>query len=442
MIDSKVKKLLNFKKKGVIFFLLLGIAGLGGMWYFLFLSSPLEESLIIYPFDFPPSPPPLRLISGQIQRGQTLSSALKSQNLSALEIETICQHLKKFTDLRRIKPGDSYKIELTAEGKFIRFSLATSPVDVFQVSMDSAGKWASQRVEVPIEKYWTLVSGEITSNLFTAMNDLQEGDQLVLDFADIFAAEIDFHSDPQPKDRFRLLVEKYYSGNTFIKYGRILYASYQSKKNTYQAIYFAPRGLKGDYYTPQGESVHKAFLKSPLKFTRISSHYTSRRHHPILGGVRPHYGVDYAAPVGTPVWAVADGIVTFCGWNQGFGKQVIIKHSRGYKSMYGHLSRFAPGIRKGKIVRQKQIIGYVGATGLATGPHLDFRLIKNNVFRNPLKEISPRAASLPKDQLPLFQKFRDCLEQWLAKGEKYRLVDSFTSWEKEHRDAGCHSKGN
>ncbi len=404
---------------------------LGGLWYLFFRHSPPEKSLVIYPFDFPPSPPLLQVFSGQIKRGETLSSALKKlAKLSASEIEAICQQLQKLTNLHRLKDGDSFQLELNEEGKFVKFTLTVSPIEIFRVTRDPTGKWVSERVEVLIDKYWTYAAGEITSNLFSAMNNLQEEDQLVLDFADIFAAEIDFHSDPQPNDQFQIIVEKYYTGKTFVKYGRILYAAYQSRTRQLEAIYFAHRA-GGGYYTPQGESLNKVFLKSPLKFSRISSAYTSRRRHPILGGIRPHYGVDYAAPPGTPVWAVADGVVIFCGWNKGFGKQVVIKHARGYKTMYGHLSRFAPGLKKGQKVRQKDVIGYVGSTGLATGPHLDFRLVKNNVFRNPLKEISPRAAPLPQKEIPSFMEFKKSLKQWLATGEMKRLITTFSSRERK-----------
>ncbi len=437
----KNKIYLNSKKKLFLYIFLSAIILLGGVWFIFFRHYyPPENSLAIYPFDFPPSPPLPQIFSGQIRRGESLSAALKKlPKLSPSEIEAICQQLKKMTNLRRLKPGDSFQLELNWEGKFVKFSLTTSPVDIFQVTLDKSGKWIGEKKDVLIDEYWTQVSGEITSNLFSAMNDLQEEDQLVLDFVDIFAAEIDFHSDPQPNDRFQIIVEKYYTGKTFVKYGRILYAAYQNRSRKVEAIYF-PTSEGGGYYTPQGESLNKAFLKSPLKFTRISSTYTSRRHHPILGGFRPHYGVDYAAPLGTPVWAVADGVVSFCGWNKGYGNQVVINHSRGYKTMYGHLSRFAPGLKKGKKVRQKEVIGYVGSTGLSTGPHLDFRLLKNNVFRNPLKEISPRAAPLPPQQIAPFKEFKKSLEQWLATGEKNRLITSFSSRERKMGDARSYPK--
>jgi murein DD-endopeptidase MepM/ murein hydrolase activator NlpD len=272
------------------------------------------------------------------------------------------------------------------------------------------------------------------------MDQLGEKDSLIMDFADLFAWEIDFHVDPQPGDRFDLVVEKYFTGDVFVRYGRILYAEYRREARTHQAVFFEGVGKRGDYFTPQGESLRKALLRSPLKFTRISSGYSRSRRHPILGGYRPHLGVDYAAPKGTPVWAVADGTVISCGWNGGYGKQVVLRHAKGYQSMYGHLSGYGPGISKGKAVHQKQIIGYVGSTGLSTGPHLDFRLLQNGVHRNPLREVSPRAPALNQEQKADFQKTLDPLLRWVndPSASPRQKVASLTSrslegprWERE-----------
>lgn len=377
----------------------------------------------------PPSLPPDRVLTGKIVKGNTLSSVLRSQNLSLGLVETICKNLKPMFNLRKVKPGDSYEVRLTPEDQLRSFSYQTSPIDIYRITVQPSGDWHSQKIEVPVEKYWARVSGEISSSLFQTMDGLGEQDALVLDFAEIFAWEIDFHSDPQPGDRFQIVVEKYYTGKTFVKYGRILYASYQSGNKILQAIDFHGSGKYRAYYTAKGESLQKAFLRSPLQFTRISSGYMKARRHPILGGLRPHYGVDYAAPEGNPVWAIAEGTITFCGWNGGFGKQVIIKHAGGYQSQYGHLSRIAAGIKKGQKVRQKRVIGYVGSTGLSTGPHLDFRLSRNNVFRNPLREISPRAAPLRKDQIEEFEQTRNHLLLWMndPSSAKYRYVASLTS---------------
>jgi murein DD-endopeptidase MepM/ murein hydrolase activator NlpD len=175
------------------------------------------------------------------------------------------------------------------------------------------------------------------------------------------------------------------------------------------------RGIEyqGDYYNEDGVSLRRAFLKAPLRFNRISSRFSRARRHPILGGIRPHFGVDYAAPVGTPIWAVAEGTVFSCGWNDGFGNQVVLRHPNGYKSYYGHLSRYGPGIRKGARVKQKQIIGFVGSTGLSTGPHLDYRLAKDGRMRNPLKETFPAGIPIRKEEIERFQKRRDEVVAWL-----------------------------
>ncbi len=418
-----------FLKKRKRYFLLFFSSLLGITLIFLyFLPSPREKPQPVKTPEPPPLPPD-RILSGKIASGNTLSSVLRSQNLPSELVEAICKNLKPMVNLRKVKPGDSFEVRLTPGGELRSFSYQTSPIDIYQITVQPSGEWHGQKKEVPVEKYWARISGEISSSLFETMEGLNEQDQLVLDFAGIFAWEIDFHSDPQPGDRFQIVVEKYYTGETFVKYGRTLYASFQSGTKVQQAIYFRGSGKYGSYYTAKGESLQKAFLRSPLQFTRISSGYSKSRRHPILGGFRPHYGVDYAAPEGSPVWAIAEGTVTLCGWNGGYGKQVIIKHTKGYQSMYGHLSRFAPGIRKGKVVRQKQLIGYVGSTGLSTGSHLDFRLLRNNVFRNPLREISPRAASLRKDQLAEFDQVKDPLLLWMndPSHEKYRQVTSLTS---------------
>jgi murein DD-endopeptidase MepM/ murein hydrolase activator NlpD len=357
--------------------------------------------------------PPDRILQGKIAPGQTLSSALRAQGLPATLVAELCRHLNPLVNLRKLQPGDSFEVRLSPSGDFREFRFASGPLNVYQITVTPTGEWVGWRKEIPVDKYWACVKGEIQTSLFDAIEESGEQDQLILDYADIFAWEIDFNSDPQPGDRFQMIVEKYYRGETFVQYGRILFAEYTTPSRSLRAFYFStPDGGKG-YFTPDGQSLRKALLRSPLKFTRISSGYSHSRRHPILGGNRPHYGVDYAAPPGSPVWAIADGKVIFCGWNGGYGKQIILRHANGYESMYGHLSRFAPGVQKGKAVRQKQVIGYVGSTGLSTGPHLDFRLSKNKVFRNPLRETSPRAAPLKKEEMPPFQKDSEKLLRWL-----------------------------
>jgi murein DD-endopeptidase MepM/ murein hydrolase activator NlpD len=246
------------------------------------------------------------------------------------------------------------------------------------------------------------------------MDAAGEQDPLTLAFAEILAWEVDFYKDVREGDRFKVVVEKIYKGDQFIRYGALHAVEYQRGEKIIRGIRY-----KEDYYSEKGISLRKAFLKAPLRFNRISSKFSLARKHPILGGVRPHYGVDYAAPPGTSIWAVADGTVTSCGWNSGFGNQVVLRHMNGYTTCYGHLSSFGPGIRRGARVKQKQIIGYVGSTGLSTGPHLDYRLTKDGQFRNPLKETFIPGAPIEKREMEIFGKERDKMLAWLEGESPY-----------------------
>jgi murein DD-endopeptidase MepM/ murein hydrolase activator NlpD len=267
----------------------------------------------------------------------------------------------------------------------------------------------AQRDEVSLGKHLVKVEGEIRSSLFEAMNAIGEQDKLTLSFAEILAWEIDFYQDLKKGDRFKVVVEKIYKGDQFIQYGTIHGLEYRSGERIIRGIFH-----QKDYYDETGNSLRRTFLKAPLQFNRISSRFSQKRKHPILGGVQPHHGIDYAAPTGTSVWAVADGIVISMGWSPGFGKQVILRHANGYKTYYGHLSRYGTGIKVGNRVKQKEIIGYVGSTGLSTGPHLDYRLSKDSRFRNPLKEVFLAGSPLRKEEMEKFYKKRDEILTWLA----------------------------
>jgi murein DD-endopeptidase MepM/ murein hydrolase activator NlpD len=203
-------------------------------------------------------------------------------------------------------------------------------------------------------------------------------------------------------------VEKVYKRDQFIRYGTIHALEYLGGSNVVRGIEY-----QGAYYHENGTSLRRAFLKAPLRLNRISSRFSRARKHPILGGMFPHFGIDYAAPPGAPVWAVADGVVVSCEWTGGFGNQVILRHMNGYRTYYGHLSRYGPGIRRGARVQQMQTIGYVGSTGLSTGPHLDYRLAKDGGFRNPLKEAFPTGVPIGKGEMEVFQKRRDEGMAWL-----------------------------
>jgi murein DD-endopeptidase MepM/ murein hydrolase activator NlpD len=330
----------------------------------------------------PPGPPPP--ISSILGKGRTLVQALLAHGISQDHGAQIVKVLRPHVNFRRLKPEDSLEFHHDAAGAVTRVVYRQSPIDIVEAQRHGE-TWTAARRDVAVERRVTLVAGTLEGSLFESMEALGEQAQLVLDFAEIFAWDFDFTSDSQPGDRFRMLVEKLFTGTQFVKYGRILAAEYESEGKTHTGIYFRDRD-GGGYYTPAGESLRRAFLKSPLEFTRISSGYTWARRHPILGGVRPHLAIDYAAPQGTPVWAVADGAVEFAGWSGGNGYTVSLRHRTNFKTMYNHLSRFGKGIRPGTPVKQRQVIGYVGTTGLSTGPHLDYRVIRDGRFVNPLKQ--------------------------------------------------------
>jgi len=322
------------------------------------------------------------VVEGRVQKKGTLYESLIQKRIPIRWIDLIVSELKPYVDFNTIK-GGTYRVITGVEGEFVKFLFEKSPTEVYEVEKGPQGYVAKQK-EVLLERYLVKVEGEIRSSLFDAMDAVGEKDLLTISFAEILAWEIDFYKDIKKGDRFKVLVEKIYKGDEFIGYGTIYAVEYQGGEKVVRGIRY-----RDDYYDEKAASLKKAFLKTPLEFNRISSRFSQRRRHPILGGVRPHYGIDYAAPTGTPVWAVADGTVVSVGWNGGFGKHVTVRHMNGYKSYYGHLSRYGPGIRKGMRVTQKQIIGYVGSTGLSTGPHLDYRITRDGRFRNPLKEVFP-----------------------------------------------------
>jgi murein DD-endopeptidase MepM/ murein hydrolase activator NlpD len=288
-------------------------------------------------------------------------------------------------DLRRLRPRDELEITWTLDGEPVSVRWEPSPWLGF-AAVATDGGWEVRRAETRPDVRVEAVGGEVSRSLFEAVEAVGESPQLVLELVEIFSSDFDFTADTRSGDHFRLLVEKRYAGEQFVDYGQVVAAQYVSDGRILTGIGFEPAGGRLAYYDLEGRSLKKSFLKSPLEFTRITSGFTYRRPHPILGGVRPHLAVDYGAPVGTPVRAVADGRVLRAGWNGGNGIQVHLRHHAGYETMYNHLSRLGQNVRRGARVEQRQVIGYVGSTGLSTGPHLDYRVKKNGRFVNPLGE--------------------------------------------------------
>jgi murein DD-endopeptidase MepM/ murein hydrolase activator NlpD len=252
----------------------------------------------------------------------------------------------------------------------------------------------SLTIEAEIERRPAQLTGVVTSSLFAAAQKAGLSNRLVMELADIFGYDIDFALDLRDGDRFSVVYDQLYKHGDKLRDGDIVAAEFVNQGKTYRAMRYVDADGNATYYTPDGDSLRKAFIRTPVDFIRISSGFTTGRLHPILNVIRAHKGVDYAAAIGTPVKATGDGIVDFVGVKSGYGNVVSIRHGAKYSTLYGHLSRFRAGLKVGQRVRQGQLIAYVGMTGLATGPHLHYEFRVNGVHQNPLTVALPRANPL------------------------------------------------
>jgi murein DD-endopeptidase MepM/ murein hydrolase activator NlpD len=322
----------------------------------------------------------------ELRRGDNLVGALARAGLPVRRGHEVAAALTKGgADLRRLRPGDDLEITWSATGEPTAVTWQQTPWLGYAAVAGEDG-WTVKRLETTPDVRVETVQGEVERSLFQAIDEVGEQPQLVIALVNIFEWDFDFTADTRSGDRFRLLVEKRYAGDTFVSYGRVLAAQYISDRRVLTGIGYTPGRDRFDYFDLDGRSLRKSFLKSPLEFTRITSRFTYARPHPILGGAMPHLAVDYAAPMGTPVRAVADGVVSQAGWDGGYGLAVRIRHRSGYESIYAHLSRLGPSANRGTRVNQRQVIGYVGSTGLSTGPHLHYEVIKGGRRVNPLNE--------------------------------------------------------
>ncbi len=318
----------------------------------------------------------------KVKSGATLTSIL-SPYLPISEIYYLVKKSKKIYSLSNLIKDHTYRLYFKGRKiqKFeyeiddlhkitINLSLPDYPISVHKIKYDIQNSF---------------IVATIHSSLFDAVERAGERDSLAVRLADIFAWDIDFIRDIREGDSFKVIVEKRFRKGRFEGYGRILAAEFINQGRPFTAFLYTTTGGRTEYFSKDGVPLRKSFLKAPLKFTRISSRFSYHRFHPILKKILPHLGVDYAAPRGTPIKSVADGIILKASWGKAAGNYIKIRHPNGYITIYNHMCRFARGIKKGVRVKQGQIIGYVGATGYATGPHLDFRVKHNGRFINPLK---------------------------------------------------------
>jgi murein DD-endopeptidase MepM/ murein hydrolase activator NlpD len=345
-----------------------------------------------------------------VRRGTSFGELLQHAGMDGRTVQAVIEAARPVMNFRRLRQGQEIVLVRSRAGDVESLRYRPQAAEEIFITRDGEG-FAARKEDVPVTTRIVTVTGTIESSLFDAIIAAGEHPLLAVRLADIFAWDLDFYTDPRPGDTFRLVFErKKYESAEPAQYGRIFAAEYANAGRVYQAVLFHDRAGRPGYYGPHGESLQKAFLRSPLKFgARISSHYSRHRFHPILKRYRPHLGTDYAAPVGTPVQAVADGRVRFAGRLGGDGNMVRLKHANGYETYYLHLSRIL--VRRGQVVKQGQLVGRVGATGLATGPHLDFRVRRAGRFVNFERMKLPPAKPVARAHLREFEAVRD---KWLA----------------------------
>jgi murein DD-endopeptidase MepM/ murein hydrolase activator NlpD len=342
----------------------------------------------------------------QIRRDDTLGSLFKRMNIhdeDAIKVLTTDPRADAINT--QLIPGHSIKTKTNSAGKLLQLTYEVDNETSLTVQLTPNGYTVStQKLSLNIRR--VLKSVTIVNSLFGATDAAGIPDQIALQLADIFSSEIDFNEDLWPDDKFNVIYEAYYNAGELIKTGNILAVEFTNKGKTYQAVRFGGAEGKFAYYTPEGKSLHKSFLRSPVEFTRISSTFSTGRYHPILHRMRAHQGVDFAAPQGTRVKASGEGVVDFVGKKGGYGNVIVLKHKNGFSTVYGHLSAFAKGLRKGLKVAQSDIIGFVGMTGLATGPHLHYEFLVGKVHHDPLSVALPTSIPIDEKDRPIFNALR------------------------------------
>lgn len=354
------------------------------------------------------------VIEGKVEKGETISTILEKNSKG--DVQPYISAAKKIFSLQSFKEGQPYIVHVEPEtGRVRRFEYEINGKS--RLVVEGEDKPEARLEDIEYVTRLDIAEGVIDDNLFKAIADIGENPKLAMSLVKLFGSEINFIRHLQSGDSFSVLMEKRYRDGEYRGYGRILAAVFTNKGKTYEAFLFRDGKGNETYYNDKGENLHKTLLQAPLSLTRMTSRFSHNRFHPILGFSRPHLGVDYGAPTGTPVKAVGDGVVTERGWAGGYGNQIVVKHGGGLESLYSHLSGFAKGVREGEKVRQGQVIGFVGSTGLSTGPHLDFRLRQNGKFIDPVKVINPRGAPVAEVNMKAFKQTRD-LARACLKGEK------------------------
>ena len=356
-----------------------------------------------------------QVITGIIKKGETLFDIFKRYKLDITELYKIREVSADIHKLRELYPGRQYKIICDNNEQVSSFLYWIDDGYYLNVNRTDEG-YCAEKIPIFYEKRILHIGISIKDNLISSLGEGTENLLLALQLSDIFAWDIDFTADLRADDSCKIIVEGLYKDGVFKKYGQILSAEFINNGDVYRAYAFEQKG-KIRYYDEKGRSLRKAFLKAPLSFRRISSAFSTRRFHPVLKIYRPHHGLDYAAAKGTSVSAAGDGKVIFAGYRGQYGKLIILRHRNGYKTYYGHLSKIAGIVHRGARINQGAIIGYVGATGLATGPHLHYEMRINDHAVNPMAVKLPRGLAITANMLAAFNQFKDEMNVELASSE-------------------------
>ncbi len=343
----------------------------------------------------------------RIQRGQVFYEALADLDVPHEDIMALVKAVGSFRNLRAVRAGDRFQVEMSVRGDLAAFGFDLDLESWVRYTRREDGSFVQEMGAYPVEHRTVGVTGVIESSLYESLQACGAPLNLAAKMNDILGWDIDFSRDPRRGDVFRIVFEEIHKDGEFVRTGPILACSYDSRNRDRAAYRYTLRDGKTGYYDPEGKNLQKQLMRAPVNYSRISSSFSYSRMHPVLHRRMPHLGVDYAAPVGTPVWAAGDGVIVAFGRKKGNGRYVHIRHTnRQYETYYLHFSRFAKGLKKGTKVRQGDVIGYVGASGYATGPHLDFRVKKGGTFVNPRTLKLPPAAPVPANEEPSFLALR------------------------------------
>jgi len=346
-----------------------------------------------------------REIRDVVKPGETMFDIFNKYGLHSQELFHLKEASAGVHRLGKITTGKPYRIELGPDNSVLSLTYQINDDVLLNITRADPG-FRAEKITIPYETKTSKVGGTIENNLYDALGNGGESALLAYALSDIFSWDIDFTTDLRNGDTFKIVVEEQWLDGRFKRYGSILAAEFTNDGKAYRAFrYEGPDGRTG-YYDEAGKSLQRSFLKAPLSYRRISSGFTNSRRHPILKIRRPHRGVDYVAPRGTPVSALGDGTIQFAGYKGANGNLVILRHPKGFTTYYGHLHKIRKGIRRGARVAQGDVIGYVGSTGRTTGPHLHFQMKKGNRIINPLRVDVPRSSGIPKNLLADYDKIR------------------------------------